>query len=97
MIEILKTLELQEVERTHPLENYKYTSLEYICPEFKEDEYLALTVNGKLSHPTGQNPYITRNTNSYLFNPLKYDKKNKHYKMVLVKVDYKNLYSELTI
>lgn len=96
MIEILKTLELQEVERIHPLEHHKYISLEYVCPEFKEDEYLALTVNGKLCRPTDQNPYITRNINSYLFKPLQYYKKSKAYKIVLVKVDNKNLYSELT-
>lgn len=96
MIEIIETLELQEVERINPLNGAKFKSLEYVCPEFKENEYLALTVNGKLCRPTNQNPYITRNLNSYLFNQLKYDKKSKYYKIALVKVDNAKSYSLLT-
>lgn len=84
MIKILKQLQKQEITKKDK-DGKTVTYHDYVCPTFKENEYLALTVNGKLSHPSNNKPYITRNLKSCLFNVFRYTKNI--YAIVLVNVD----------
>jgi len=84
MVKILEQLQKSEIQKIK--ENGEVVIYyDYVCPKFKNNQYLALTVKGKLCHPSNNKPYITRNHKNHLFDVMRYSKGI--YAMVLVEVE----------